>query len=173
MSDLVDVWRGLWRSSHAAAKLAFVMALATAVYYILFGAATAGVTAYQDSRHPLEGAGMIMQGLISGLTLAASLSIAEVAIGLALRSGSALIRLIGSLASLVPAAVASGFVFQTLGLIESDPPLYGVDQILETMLWVPFVVIGVAFIFVALLGFVDVARGGTSRRGAVRAHTTS
>lgn len=168
MSDLVDVWRGLWRSSRAAARLAFTMALVTAVYYVLFGAVTAGVTAYQDSRHPLEGAGMIMQGLISGVTLAASLSIAEVAIGLALRSTSAVTRWIGSFASLIPAAIASGFVFQTLGMVESDPPLYGVDQLLETMLWVPFVVISVAFVFVALLGFVDAARGG-----AVRAHPAS
>ncbi len=166
MRELMESWRSLWRSSGAAPKLVFATALATTVYYIVFGIAAGVVAEYATFSLATDRLGIFVESFFSGFTLAGSLAVVQLAIGLALRSASPVYRLIGSVSALIPGLVASGFVLQVMGVVEAGEPATGTAAVLEPFLWGPFVVMGAIYVVVALLGFASVAIGGRPRSTA-------
>ena len=166
MRELIESWRNLWRSSGAAPRVAFATALATTVYYVTFGVAAGVVAEYAALSLATDRLGIFVESLFSGVTLAVSLAIVQIAIGLALRSSSPIYRLIGALSALIPGLVASGFVLQVLGVIEAGEPATGSAAILEPLFWAPFVVIGGIYVVVALLGLASIAIGARPRSTA-------
>lgn len=165
MRELTEAWRSLWRSSGAAPKLVFATALATTVYYVVFGFVAGVVAEYAAFSLATDRLGIFVESLFSGVTLAASLAIVQVAIGLALRSSSPLYRLLGSVSALIPGLVASGFFLQVLGAIEAGEAAKGTAAILEPLLWGPFVVMSAIYVVVALLGFADLVRAALRATG--------
>lgn len=160
---MLEVWRSVWRSSDAAARLAFATAVATTAYYLGFGVFSGLVTAYSDASHVHDRFIAITDSIFSGIGLAGSLAIIQVAIALALRSTSAGYRMVGSVAALIPFAIASGFVLQLTGVIAAGEPSYGVAATLDEMLVVPFVVMAAINVVVAVLGLAGVARSARLR----------
>lgn len=163
MRELMESWRNLWRSSGAAPRVAFATALATTVYYVTFGVVAGVVAEYAALSLATDRLGIFVESLFSGVTLAVSLAIVQIAIGLALRSSSPIYRLIGAVSALIPGLVASGFVLQVLGVIEAGEPATGSAAILEPLLWAPFVVLGGIYVVVALLGLASIAIGARPR----------
>ena len=166
MRELITSWRNLWRSSGAAPKVVFATALATTVYYVIFGFVAGVVAEYAAFSLATDRLGIFIESLFSGVTLAASLAIVQIAIGLALRSSSPIYRLIGALSALIPGLVSSGFVLQVLGLMEPGESATGSAAILEPLLWAPFVAMGGIYVVVALLGLASIAVGGRPRSAA-------
>lgn len=166
MRELITSWRNLWRSSGAAPRIVFATALATTIYYVMFGFVAGVVAEYAAFSLATDRLGIFIESLFSGVTLAASLAIVQIAIGLALRSSSPFYRLIGALSALIPGLVSSGFVLQVLGVMEPGESATGSAAILEPLLWAPFVVMGGIYVVVALLGLASIAVGGRPRSTA-------
>ena len=157
-------WRRLWHSGGVASKLVFATALGTTVYYVMFGVVAGVVSEYGAfSLTTTDRFGIFIESLLSGVTLAGSLAVVQIAIGITLRSSSAIHRLIGSLSALIPGVIASGFVLQVLGVIGTGEAAIGSAAILEPLLAAPFVVMGAVYLIVAVLGLASVVSGRPPR----------